>query len=155
MEDYQNQQRDRIQPQLAMLESSQARLGELEGQKERLIAAYTADVLSLDELSTQKAALDKQIADLGQAVTALRAEAEPMLLSTEYMETIEAMAAEVRAGATLADDDRQAQRAIFQLLDVHVTLDHVNKKRWVNVTCTLGQRRCAVENGMSGYTMRA
>jgi site-specific DNA recombinase len=153
IEEYQEQQRERIQPQLAMLESSQARLGELEGQKERLIAAYTAGVLSLDELASQKAALDKQIADLGQAVAALRAEAEPMLLSTEYMETIEAIAAEIRAGATLADDDKQVQRSIFQLLDVHVTLDHINKKRWADVTCTLGQRRCAVENGMSGYTM--
>jgi hypothetical protein len=66
-------------------------------------------------------------------------------VTVEHVETIEAIAAEVRAGATFADDDKQAQRAIFQLLDVHVTLDHIHKKRWANVTCTLGQQRCAVE----------
>lgn len=75
-------------------------------------------------------------------------------MSTESVETIEAIAAEIRAGATLADDDKQVQRAIFQLLDVHVTLDYINKKRWADMTCILGRRRCAVENGRSGYSMR-
>ena len=65
IEEYQEQQYQRVQPQLAMLASSQTRLSELEGQKERLIAAHSKGVLSLDELASQKAALDKQIADLG------------------------------------------------------------------------------------------
>jgi hypothetical protein len=54
-----------------------------------------------------------------------------------------------------ANDDKQTQRAIFQLLDVHVTLDHINEKRWANVTGTVGQQHCAVENGTAGFTMRA
>ena len=47
-----------------MLESSQARLGGLEGDKERLITAYTKGVLTLDELAAQKHASDKEIAAL-------------------------------------------------------------------------------------------
>ena len=67
---YQQQERDRVQPQLAMLENSQARLGELEGRKERLIAAYTTGVLTLDELAAQKNTLDKEIGELTQAIAA-------------------------------------------------------------------------------------
>src|SRR6185436_8720715 len=63
------------------------------------------------------------------------AEAEPMLLPVEHVETIEAIADEVRADATFAADDKQTQRAIFQLPDVHVTLDPINKKRRANVIC--------------------
>ena len=42
----------------------------------------------------------------------------------KHIESIKAIAAEVRDGATFVDDNRQAQRAIFQLLDVHVILSH-------------------------------
>jgi hypothetical protein len=153
IQDYQNQQLDRIQPQLAMLESSQARLGELEGQKERLIAAYTAGVLSLDELASQKAALDKQISDLGQAVAALRAEVAPQLMSAEHVETIETIAAKMCEGIYFTDEDKQAQRAVFQLLEVHVRLHHEDsalpatseKKRWADVSCTFGGEHLVVE----------
>ena len=145
LEDYQQQQRDRIQPQLAMMESSQARIGGLEAQKTRLIAAYSAGVLELDELATQKTALDKEIGELTQAVSALRAEAEPQLLSAERIDAIETIAAQIRAGASAADGDKQAQRAIFQLLDVHVVLSYDGQKRWADATCTLGNARYAVE----------
>jgi hypothetical protein len=61
---------------------------------------------------------------------------------------------EIHAGTPFADVNKLAQRAIFQLLDLHVTLDHINKKRWANVTFTLAQRRCIVKYGMPGYTMK-
>jgi hypothetical protein len=35
--------------------------------------------------------------------------------------------AKVRDGATFVDDNKQAQWAIFQLLDVHVILNHCGK----------------------------
>jgi hypothetical protein len=41
-----------------MLESSQARLEELERQKTRVIDAYSKGILSLDELAQQKTGLD-------------------------------------------------------------------------------------------------
>lgn len=145
IEECQDQQRTSAQPHLSMLQSSQTRLGELESQKVRLIDAYTKGILSLDELASQKSALDKQIADLGQAVASLRAEAAPLLMSDEQIETIEARAAELRQGAALADDDIQAQREIFKLLGVNVVLNHEEKQRWADVTCLLSSTRCAVE----------
>ena len=88
-----------------MLESSQARLGELEGQRKRLIAAYTAGALSLGGLAGQKAAIDKH-------------------------------------------------KGLFPSFDVHVTLDHTNKKkRLAIVTCTIAKQRCAVGHGISGETL--
>jgi len=135
LENYQQQQRERVQPQLAMLESTQARLGEAEGRKERLIAAYTTGVLTLDELAAQKAALGKEIADLGQAIASLKAETEIQLLPVEHIESIEAAAAEIRAGADEADDDLAAQREIFRLLRVCVTLNYDGEQRWADASC--------------------
>jgi hypothetical protein len=80
-----------------------------------LIDAYTKGILSLDELASQKSALDKQIADLGQAVATLRAETEPLYMSPERIESIEAIAAEVRAGAILADNNRQAHKRFWKI----------------------------------------
>jgi hypothetical protein len=56
----------------------------------------------------------------------------------EWIKSLEAIAAEVRAGAALVDNDKQAQRAIFQMLEVHVRLYHEDsalpatseEKRW-------------------------
>jgi hypothetical protein len=87
--------------------------------------------------------------------------AEPMLLSAGYVETIEAIAAEVRTGATFVDDDKQAQRPIFQMMEVHVRLYHedsalpatsekkrwptARERRWADVSCTFGNIHIAVE----------
>lgn len=43
------------------------------------------------------------------------------------------------------DDNNQAQRAIFQLLDVHVILNHCGEDRWADVIRTLGCERCAMD----------
>jgi DNA invertase Pin-like site-specific DNA recombinase len=145
LENYQQQQRDRVQPQLAMLDSTQARLGEVEGRKERLITAYTTGVLSLDELATQKAALDKEMADLTAAIAALRSESESRLLSAEQIESIETVAAEIRAGADEADDNLAAQREIFRLLNVHVILSYDGERRWADISCIFDSRRVAAD----------
>lgn len=71
-----------------MLESSQAHLAEPEGQRGRLIQAYSKGVLNLDEFASQKTSLNKQITNLGRAIAALRVEAEPQLLSAEKVEAI-------------------------------------------------------------------
>jgi site-specific DNA recombinase len=149
MDEYQQQQRERVQPHLSMLESSQARIVELEGQKTRLIEAYSKGILSLDELAVQKTQLDKEISELIHAVLVLRAETEPQLLTTERVEMIEAIAAEICASVNLVDENKQAQREIFQLLDVHVILVHDGAERWADVTCVLGNTNCVVVSPMS------
>jgi site-specific DNA recombinase len=90
IEDYQRQQQERIQPQISMLESTQARLGLVEGQKMRLLDAYTKGILTLDELASQKAMLDKQIGNLTRTIALLRTETETQLLTSEHIESIEA-----------------------------------------------------------------
>jgi site-specific DNA recombinase len=145
----QQQQQERLQPLLSMIESNQARLGELEGRKERLIDAYMRAVIGLDELAAQKGVLDKEIGGLTQAIAALRAEVEPQMFTPEHVERIETIAAELRTGVGLVDDDPQVQRHIFQLLDVHVTLGFsgvrwFDGRRWADVSCTLGNESFAV-----------
>lgn len=159
IEDYQTQQQEQIQPLLAMLESNQMRLNELEKEKARLIGACAKGVLSLDELAVQKTGLDKAIADLGQAIAMLRAEAEPNLPSAERIETIEAVAAELRDTLHQADNDLKKQREIYQLLTVQVTVRHENEQRWVTASCDLGNARLSLEYtttaGMNGSLRRS
>lgn len=56
---------------------------------------------------------------------------------------------------TLADHDKRDQRAIFQLLDVHVILNLYGnlyrEERWADVTCALGHKRCAVECSITKF----
>lgn len=151
LEDYQKEQSQRTQPQLSMLESTQARMADLEAQRTRLVEAYSKGVLSLDELASQKTSLDKEIGDLAQAVALLRSETEPHLLTEERVETIEGIAKDMRDSVLELGDDLQTKRAIFQLLDVQVKLSFDGKQRWVKVECTLGSANCAVENTTSWH----
>lgn len=66
----------------------------------------------------------------------------------DAISSIEAIATRYSEGAILADHDKQAQQSIFQLLDVHVILNHYEKERWADVTCTIGHERCAVDYPM-------
>lgn len=160
IEEYQQSQREQFQPQLSMLESSQARLEELERQKTRVIDAYSKGILSLDELAQQKTTLDKEIGELARAISLLRAEAETHLLTAERVGTIESFAAELCEGISAVDTQPAEQRRIFQLLDMRVVLSYdggdpsagTAQQRWANVTCVLGHGNCAVEYGTTNNT---
>jgi uncharacterized coiled-coil DUF342 family protein len=130
-----------FQPLLDMLESSENKQKELKEEKERLIKAYTAGVLNLDEIATQKADVDKRIDDLTQAIQQLRAEVKPKLLSKEKRKSIEEMAAQVREGADLTDNDPETQREIYRMIHMKVTLSEIDGKQWADVNCILGQKR--------------
>ena len=74
LEEYQNQQAELQHPLIVLLETNRTKQADLEAQKERLITAYTAGVLSLDEIAAQKVDLDRQIGELIQAIEALQNE---------------------------------------------------------------------------------
>ena len=61
-----------------MLESNRAKLVKLEVEKGRLIDAYKAEVLSLDELANQKVDLDRQIDELTCAIKPWRMKYGPI-----------------------------------------------------------------------------
>jgi hypothetical protein len=111
--------------------------------------ARTKGILGLDELATQKSQLDKDIEALRQGIAQLRAEAEPQILTTERIDTIETMAAQLRAGVDVATADSNVQRTIFQLLDVQVILSAEGEQRWADVSCTLGDNRCAIASNVN------
>jgi site-specific DNA recombinase len=138
LEKYQQERTVEFQPLIDMLASSEQNLSELHGEKERLIKAYSAGILTLDEIAIQKTELDKRIKDLTQAINELRAELQPKLLSKKERKSIEEIAEQVRVGADLTDDNTEAQREIFHLLQMKVTLSESEGKRWADVTCILG-----------------
>jgi hypothetical protein len=74
------------------------------------------------------------------------------MLTAERIETIETIAAKLRAGVDFASDDLQVQRRIFQLLDVQVALSF-DGQRWANVSCTLGDNLCAIAYNNIQYTL--
>ena len=124
-----------------MIASNKLLLAELEVNRTRLIQAYTAGVLSLDELAIQKTDIEKQINDLQLAVQDLQAELDPKLLSMEDIASIEEIAAHVREATGLTDDDPKTQHMLFQLLDVNVMLSCKENQRWADLECVFGQQR--------------
>lgn len=144
--EYQETRRERVRPQLSMLESSRARLSDLEGQKERLISAYAKGAVSLDELIAQRRPLDDQLDQLQQAIAVLAAETDPQLLTDAQIDAIETVAAEMRAGLDVADTNLEVQRKLFQLLEVQVSLIEDEGVRYADVTCNLGNSRCVVDS---------
>ncbi|MCI0398819.1 MAG: recombinase family protein [Chloroflexi bacterium] len=140
LESHQERQAAALEPVIRMVEANKAKRAELEQQKERLIAAYTTGVLSLDEIATQKTQLDKQISDLTAAIQEFEAELSYKVLSKQQVETIESYAVKIRLGADLTDHDPANQRQIFQLLNLEVTLSSDDDgRRWADVSCILGE----------------
>lgn len=146
LENYQAMQSAEVQPFLNLIESSQKKLAELQEEKERLIKAYAAGVLSLDELATQKTDLEKQIKDVTKTIAELQSEVEPNLLSPQDIATIESYEVQIREGANLSDDDPQLQRQIFKHLHMEVVIDEQEGLQQADVRCVLGQFRLLPNN---------
>jgi len=145
LEGYKAQQAERSDPLEGMLEANEAKLVSLEGEKDRLIKAYSAGILSLDEIAEQKNDLDQQIKTLEGAIASLHSELKGKTFTAEEMQTIQSLAAQYQEEVAQIDDNPQEKRRIMQMLGVEVVLsasDGGNK--WVDVSCKLGKERCAV-----------
>ena len=128
-----------LKPIMRMIETNKARIIELKEDRERLITAYAAGVLSLDEIAHQKEIIEKQISDLNGAVVDLEGELKPRLLDREDIETLETYAVKIRGGADLTDPDPQAQREIYRLLDMQVILGSSGGQKRADIRCILGE----------------
>jgi len=71
LDEYQQTTDETQDPILRMIESSENKLTDLEGQQRRLIEAYTTGILTLDDLAKNKTDLDKQIADTRKTIETL------------------------------------------------------------------------------------
>lgn len=134
---YQENQEEILRPQLAMLETNQAKLETLQLQKKRLITAYQRDVLSLDEFAEQKTHLDKELAELTAAVGLLEAEIKPQLLTKEDIDTVQVFASKIRKGIDLSVDDTESRREILRLLNTEVVLSVKDDEKWAEIACIL------------------
>lgn len=126
-------------PLTGLLESNQAKLRQLQAEKDRLIKAYLAEALSLDEMADQKTQLDQSIAEVSQAVEALTAELEQQQGSRIDATSIEELVAARTKDLRSADASPQAQREIYQRLDMTVTLGETDGNRWADIRCALGR----------------
>jgi site-specific DNA recombinase len=168
LDDYQRQQLAEQHPLIKMIEANEAKLTAVKGEKERLIKAYSQGVLTLDEIAVQKTALDKQVANLSQAIASLKGELRPKLLSPEQIASIQEWAARVGSGAAvIAEDDPEALRELLRLLNVQATLyfeDEGSRHKalkQIKITCVLGTQvmfdspSCSVQQGENAERMRS
>ncbi len=138
---YQAQQADAQRPQLQMIQATAARLEAAEQEKARLVKAYAAGILSLDEIATTKGELDRRLNDLTQALAQLRAELPATMLTQDDVSRIKQEAAELRQGVELADNDPATQRRILEQLLIECRLSHVDGQRWIEIDSILGAAR--------------
>ena len=138
---FQAQQADAKRPQLQMIEATTARLEAAEQEKGRLVKAYASGVLSLDEIATTKADLDRRLNDLTQALAELRTELPATMLSQDDIELIRQDAAELRQGVEMADNDPATQRRILGQLLIECRLSYVDGQKWIEVDSILGPAR--------------
>jgi len=125
-------------PLLNMIAANEKKLTALKAEKTRLIAAYAAGALSLDDIAQLKVDLDKQIADLGRAIAEFRAELDPKMLSAQEIDSIHEWAEQIREGVEEVESNPITIRQIFQLLQVKVTLSYTDKQQVGRVVCALG-----------------
>lgn len=148
---YQEQQRAAHQPLVSMIAANEQKLTAAKAEKERLIKAYAAGVLTLDEITSHKTAIDKEITDLTAAIAALRAEFKPNLLTAGQVASIQEWAAKIRVGAeVILDSDPAGAQEILRLLQTRVTLGHEDGRRWLKVRCVLGEEFLAARDNMLG-----
>jgi hypothetical protein len=163
---HEQQQLNELKPLVNMIETNEARLGELEVEKRRLIKAYSAGALTLDDIAEEKTLIEKQIGDLTQAVAELKEDLQPRVPNTEEIETIELYALKIREGANLASNDPTEQREIYRLLQMEVTLTYKEGEdekgqHWADFRCILGQERLSTNyitnhhNGIAPASARA
>ena len=135
---YQESQWAEMQPFVNLIESSEKRLKQLEKEKDRLIKAYRQGVLTLDDIATQKTAVEKEIADTRTAIANLQNELKPKLLDHDSIEEIKKHAAAIGKAADAADNDRELQRQLYRLLDLQGALSYIDGEGWVDISCVLG-----------------
>lgn len=95
---------------------------------------------------SQKNDVDKQISDTERAISELQADVKSDL-SREDVEAIEKYAAQIKAGAALADDDLEFQREIYDLLDMEITFDEIDDVQLAEIRCVLGQTLLSPRGG--------
>ncbi len=145
---HEQQQLNELQPLVNMIETNKHKLEELQAEKKRLIKAYTAGALTLDEISEEKTRIDKQIGNIEQAIDELQADVQPRIPDEHEIETIERYAQQIREGADLASTDPADQRKIYKMIQMEINLTYEPAARegeagqhWAEFRCILGQDR--------------
>lgn len=151
---YQTEQLKAQQPIVKLIEANQAKLDELEAQKNKLIEGYTLGLFTLNDIAPKKVDLDDQILKLREGIEALQGELSPATLSQDQINEIRAFAAKVRKGLIAADKNFEAKRKIVTLLQTQVTLTLIDGQKWAEIKCMLGNKKLLTESISTGEYRR-
>ncbi len=151
LEEYQNTQLEIQKPLIRLIEANQAKLVALEKQKERLITAYIHGTLSLDDIAAQKTEIDKQIANLHEAISSLQDELSPAMLAPQQIDEIHDFAIKIREGLEIAGDDFKAQQRIIRLLKTEITLSTIKGIKWANIKTVINGANLPAVGIASGH----
>jgi predicted nucleic acid-binding Zn-ribbon protein len=128
-----------------MIEANEAHLVELEEEKQRLVKAYAAGALTLDDIAGEKTRIEKRIGNLTQAIEELRADMDHQVPTAQDLETIEEYAGLLHEGADLAINEPEEQQTIYRLLQMEARLTHDDGQHWADVRCILGETHLSTE----------
>ena len=104
-------------------------------QLERLLDLYLSGDFDKEMLIERKARLETTIEALERERAGLTAQLEAQTLTPEQIESIREFAAKVASGLDTASNDPNAQRAILEMLDVHVALTVEDGEQVAYVHC--------------------
>lgn len=143
---YQEKATEKVAPLLRMIESSKAHLAELEQAKERLMVAYKAGVLDLDDFAKERARVVKEIGDCRMAIGQLEADVAPNVLTAAEMAALRRFALGVSEGVSLIDNNPLAVQSLYRTLKLGVTVGVEGGNLLIIISCILGSDSVVVDN---------
>jgi site-specific DNA recombinase len=135
-----NEQSASLENDVALVESSlQRKTQELAKAVDALIMLDDSEAdITKGMLRQRTQEIEQSISELQERKAKLTAKLEKQRLSKERMQSLEITAMKIGKGILKADGNFEAQKDIFDILNVQVTLSVVNGEKKVSATCELG-----------------
>jgi hypothetical protein len=131
----------KMRPLLDIVEANEQKVAALRDERQRLINAYAAGILSLDDIAPNKTDIDRLIAEYEAASTALREDIAAQTPNEVEFATIEEFAQELAFGAEEGLDNPAALHDLYRALNTRVTVTYEEGRHWADISCYLGRRR--------------
>jgi site-specific DNA recombinase len=149
---YVQQERVDNEPLLDLLKANEKRIESARGERQRLIEAYAAGVLSLDDIAQHKATLDAELKTLEGANGELAGEIAQRLPDVQLLDKLEGYAKVIRGRIGDIETNDNAKRELYKMLKLQVTLRIVEGEKQVRVACPFGELVGGEGGGVGGAT---
>lgn len=130
-----------MEPLVDMVEANENKVIQLRQERQRLIDAYAAGVLSLDDIAVKKTDIERLISEYENAIRTLKEDISAQVPGEAEFETMEEFAHELSLGAQEVIDDPAALHTLYRLLNMRVVVTHEENNQWADIACYLGKKK--------------